>query len=584
MSDSSEKRNAIKLDALKPEDIARNAAKLERDVGLSLLPAFGVLGLLGGSLWFFEAAPALKYPAMVSLAALGVTAMVMLANRSFEGAQFLLAGGFGVLLMAVLTLPGYIGLSAAVIVCLVFAIFVARQLLERTSAWVFLPFVPMSFLSLGEGPYRVRVLLALGSLALTYAVAYRGHKRMAFVALAVAVTLAVYEVNRARESRLLIGLCLTGILIAAMVYERKVPVEEQSDLRQFLGQTLVVAVLMMLVHTITKSRLSQESSTWIWALAVAAYETLRLRIEKASQPARAAWIAVAMSAAIWLPDKSIPWYLQGIANLAVAGLLQIYALRAGNRMLSDVAVALVLIAGGCAMQHTLTDGANGHTLWVSLAAASGFLLLSRREIVASRLRWWRGFVISAHYEQLEYYGGGLKKIIMIPLKRVAFLSAIIDGIVFALNWLRYCRGEKARPFADDLLFAFAVSLSCFAISHFVFAQCQLHHLPWEASVVAASIVWSVIGLAVVLYGIKQQLLFQRFLGHLCIVVPVVYALAALIDADVLDGTSAKALRAALLIQVGICLALLGIVRRKNEPNASNLDQQMPSPPESAKVN
>ena len=508
-----------------PKTIAGKVESFERLLNGALLPFFGVNAFFIGSLVYYSQTRSILMPAGLSLVLMA--GWLVFFPRAARATAWLHIGALAaILLMLLLAIPNPLAALAfglAVTAGLTFS--VIRGLVPEKATLVYIVYLPiMATTEISQETRLVFELLTLVPMALLF-IGFRFH--IASLATLVGAVLTGWlELKKVGQGDLSLVIFMGGFVVAAAVYEWRIPRTEVSSLREFLGYGLTM--LLTFVATITLLDPAEPFTWWLWAFATAVYHCLKMIIERLAYPTRAGWVAVAFWFCLWEHTPDMPWFGKVNGTLALAAALHLMANVVGGRLLATLAL---LIASGAAFSVLFESyrAVSVQVIGSCLLSVAFLLIASLTRPDPEDLPWWRGFLRAEHNEQFRRFCLGT----LAQLLRIPFMVTLFMWIRTGFTWLKYIKGN-ADPFSlADLTFAAAHVLAALVLSN----QLTLLLVPKEPPAGLVSLivapVWVLWGIGLVLAGCRRKLLYYRLLGTVFMTYPLFMELTIVRSEDTL---------------------------------------------------
>lgn len=317
-----------------------------------------------------------------------------------------------------------------------------------------------------------------------------------------------------------------GFVVAAVVYEWRIPQTEVSSLREFLGYGLTM--LLAFGVTVTLMDPDEPFTWWLWALATAVYNCLKMIIERLAYPTRACWVAVAFWQCLWTQTPDLPWYGQVIGTLALAATLHLMANVVDRRFLATLALLIASVAAFPVLIESYR-AVSVQVIGSCLLLVAFLLLASNTRPGPEELPWWRGYLRAKHNEQFRRFCLGA----LAQLLRIPFMGTLFVWIRTGFMWLKYIKGS-VDPFSlNDLTFTAAHVLAALVLSNQLVLLLVPKEPPPGLELLIVAAVWVPWGLGLVIVGCRRKLLYYRLLGTAFMTYPLFVELTVVRSEDTL---------------------------------------------------
>jgi hypothetical protein len=528
-----------------PEIIAGRLTQFGRVLKEVVLPFLGVNALLIGSIVYRKSSSG-QLAELACVALLAIVWVPLVLSRARRPGWIDLGGFASVLLMAFLSVGGaWLAICLGLASTAALAIAVCARHMPEKSSIVYVAYLPwMAMVALPQTTFRVGFeFVSLVPMAALFL--FRGLRLAGAATLTAAAVAGFLEFDRIGSGNPYLIILIFACFILGIWYESHQVTGEQSSLRQFVGQGLIVALAWTAVSV---SVADSASAWWVWASGIALYELVQAWRERFARPTRAGWVAISivLCLATQFQWAQADWYIPALGTLAVATGLHLLAKRLQTRFLSNLALALGVGAAAEILSESkphfepsvIVSGVLAYTLLMTIA----FTPVARPTIP-----WFQGVLQQSRVDWIRRAA----LVLLAQLLRLPILGAVFHWIRLIFRWLKYViSGEKEVSFST-VIFAAAQAFAALTIGNQVMTLMHPAPTPAQELPVYAA-VWIPWGVCIALRGRARHSLVYPILGIIFVAVPVAVQFTSAHSND--DGT-----RALVLAMIGLGVWVIGAV-------------------------
>lgn len=339
------------------------------------------------------------------------------------------------------------------------------------------------------------------------------------------------------------------VILAAIIYEVKTPSRNASNLRYFLTDGLILALVAVLLGIKVDEF---EDGVTLWAAFAILYSFGRASTERFKVPGRLSWAALGMIALVLLhTDDENTMFL---AILICTGLHSVgLALR--SKFVSRSA-ALILVVQLLSIHLSGEEVFWIHLSYQALLATLLVLIIVQSSNFRPYQPFWKGVIRARHVVRIRQTWRIVERLIeKIPI--VGLLVTVPKGL---LNWLGYIRQDGPSKFWDDVISLVTQLLFVLILTN----QLRLYgdsmgwdqHLHWYAR----AIVWMGWGVCVSGLGRTFGSSFHRSLAATFVLVPTMMEIERWIELDRLAPEAPEFYYSFMFMTGGSLIAVLAVNR------------------------